>query len=240
MPENETESTPEIKVPILFEDEDILIVNKPPFMMVHPWRGGPRGEPSLMNVVKEQTGHYLYPVHRLDRQTSGAVLFALRSEVVTFYKDRWHSDEVQKKYVTLASGALPVAGYYDNSLRNQKGIKQPCKTTFQPLAYFNHPDFPATLCDVAIETGRKHQIRRHFSRHMKNLVGDTRYGKGKINDFFREYYGLQRLFLHAHYLRLPHPTKSERVEVNAPLSPDLEKMLLELFKKDWSDLKDSL
>lgn len=223
-------------IPILYEDSDILIVNKPPFMMVHPWRGGPRGETSLMTEVKEQTGHYLYPVHRLDRQTSGAVLFALKSETVTFFKDRWHGDEVQKRYATMASGALPVAGVYDNSLRNKKGIKQPCKTTFQPLAYFDHLEFPATLCDVTIETGRKHQIRRHFSRHMKNLVGDTRYGKGRINDFYREHYDLQRLFLHAHYLKIPHPTKNELIEVNAPMSEDLDRILKQIFKKSWEEL----
>lgn len=226
-------------IEILYEDQDILLVNKPPFMMVHPWRCGPRGEPDLMSVVKEQTGHWLYPVHRLDRQTSGIVLFALRSEVVTFFKDRWHSDEVQKKYLTLASGALPVAGYYDNALRNKKGIKQECMTLFEPLAYFDHLQFPATLCEVTIKTGRKHQIRRHFSRHMKNLVGDTRYGKGRINDFYREY-NLQRLFLHSHFLQLPHPTKSERIVVRASLSPDLLEMAEKIFKKDWSSLQEIL
>jgi 23S rRNA-/tRNA-specific pseudouridylate synthase len=227
-------STP---IEILFEDSELLIVNKPPFMMVHPWKGGPRGEIDLMNALKEQTGHYLYPVHRLDRQTSGVVLFALESKVVTFFKDRWHSDEVQKKYLCLASGALPVAGYYDNSLRNKKGIKQPCYTSFVPLGYFDHPQFPATLCDVTIKTGRKHQIRRHFSRHMKNLVGDTRYGKGKINDFFREFYALERLFLHAHYLKLPHPSRNELIEVRAPLSPDLDLLGEKLFKENWSEIR---
>lgn len=229
-----------MEIPILYEDEQLLIVNKPPFMMVHPWRGGPRGETSLMTLLKEQTGHYLYPVHRLDRQTSGVVLFALQSEVVTFYKDRWHSDEVEKRYVTLASGALPVAGTYDNALRNKKGIKQECTTIFQPIDYFDHGLFPSTLCDVTIKTGRKHQIRRHFSRHMKNIVGDTRYGKGKINDFYREHFNLERLFLHAHYLRLPHPSKSERLEIHAPLSPDLDAILLDMFKKDWNSLRRSL
>lgn len=208
--------------------------------MVHPWRGGPRGEVDLMTVLKEQTGHWLYPVHRLDRQTSGIVLFALKSKIVTFYKDRWHTPEVRKKYFCLASGALPVAGYYDNSLRNKKGIKQPCKTLFEPLAFFDHPEFPATLCDVEILTGRKHQIRRHFSRHMKNLVGDTRYGKGKINDFYRDYYDLQRLFLHAHKMVLPHPSEERLIEIRATLSPDLEIFGEKLFKKDWSALKDIL
>jgi tRNA pseudouridine65 synthase len=227
----------QLTIPILYEDESLLIVNKPPFMMVHPWRGGPRDEVDLMTALKEQTGHYLYPVHRLDRQTSGVVLFALESKIVTFFKDRWHSDEVEKRYACMASGALPVAGYFDNSLRNKKGFKQECYTKFEPLAYFDHYEFPSTLCDVTIKTGRRHQIRRHFSRHMKNLVGDTRYGKGKINDFYREHYNLERLFLHAHYLRLPHPTKSERIEIHAPMSEDLDVIFKKIFKKDWSTLK---
>lgn len=227
-------------IEILYQDEDILIVNKPPMMMVHPWRGGPRGETSLMTLVKEQTGHWLYPVHRLDRQTSGIVLFALKSEVVTFYKDVWHSHEMEKKYITLASGALPVAGLFDNQLRNQKGIKQDALTYFQPLGYFEHFAFPATLCEVTIKTGRKHQIRRHFSRHMKNLVGDTRYGKGKINDFYRDNFNLERLFLHSHSLKLPHPTKPERLEIKAKLSPDLTRILEEIFAKNWAEIKEQL
>lgn len=223
-------------IEILYQDDHILVVNKPPFMMVHPWRGGPRGEVSLMTHLKEQTGLWLYPVHRLDRQTSGVTLFALKSKHVTFFKDRWHSDEIVKRYITLASGALPVAGYYDNKLRNDKGIKQNCKTLFQPLSYFDHLENPATLCEVTIETGRKHQIRRHFSRHMKNIIGDTRYGKGKINDFYREHFGLKRLFLHAHYLTFPHPIKNKKIEIQAPLSPDLDLILKTIFKKNWKEL----
>ena len=202
--------------------------------------GGFSKTKDLMSEVKEQTGHWLYPVHRLDRQTSGIVLFALESKIVTFFKDRWHSDEVEKRYLTLASGALPVPGYYDNALRNKKGIKQECMTLFEPLAYFEHLEFPATLCEVTIKTGRKHQIRRHFSRHMKNLVGDTRYGKGKINDFYRQHYNLQRLFLHSHYLKVPHPIKNELIEVRAPLSPDLKEIAQQIFKKDWSSLQEIL
>jgi len=225
---NETPKENPIKIQIVYEDEDIIVVNKPAFMMVHPWRGGPRHEDSLMTVLKEQTGHYLYPVHRLDRQTSGLVLFALKSKVVTFYKDRWHGGEIVKKYMTLASGALPVEGVFDNKLRNDKGIKQSAHTSFIPLEFFDHPEQPATLCEVSIATGRKHQIRRHFSRHMKNLVGDTRYGKGRINDHYREYYGLNRLFLHSHYLRLPHPREERFLELTAPLSDDLEELLQEM------------
>lgn len=183
-----------------------------------------------MTVVKEQTGHWLYPVHRLDRQSSGAVLFALKSEYVTFFKDRWHN-ETEKKYMALGNGAMPVAGYYDHSLKSQKGVKQEALTLFEPLEYFDHHRFGATLCEVSIKTGRKHQIRRHFSRNMHCLVGDTRYGKGRINDFFRENYQFHRLYLHSHFLKFPHPTENKMVEIHAPLTEDLQLLNEALFKK---------
>ena len=233
-PSQNPENSPvpeEIKeVPILYQDDAIIVVNKPPFMMVHPWRGGPRHEKALMTVVKEQTGHWLYPVHRLDRQSSGAVLFALKSEYVTFFKDRWHN-ETEKKYMALGNGAMPVAGYYDHSLKSQKGVKQEALTLFEPLEYFDHHRFGATLCEVSIKTGRKHQIRRHFSRNMHCLVGDTRYGKGRINDFFRENYQFHRLYLHSHFLKFPHPTENKMVEIHAPLTEDLQLLNEALFKK---------
>lgn len=230
------ERPPITEVDILYRDEAIIVVNKPPFMMVHPWRGGPRHENSLMTVVKEQTGEWLYPVHRLDRQSSGAVLFALKSEYVTFFQDRWHG-ETQKKYVALANGAMPVSGYYDHPLRNAKGVKQESTTLFDPLEYFEHPRFGATLCEISIKTGRKHQIRRHFSRNMHCLIGDTRYGKGRINDFFREHYDFHRLYLHSHFLKFPHPTENKIIEVNAPLTEDLQELNVKLFNKKFFEIE---
>jgi len=230
------ERPPISEVPILYQDEAIIIVNKPPFMMVHPWRGGPRHETALMTVVKEQTGHWLYPVHRLDRQSSGAVLFALKGEYVTFFQDHWHKD-TQKKYITLANGAMPVSGYYDHSLRNAKGIKQEAMTLFDPLEYFDHPHFGATLCEVSIKTGRKHQIRRHFSRNMHGLIGDARYGQGQINEFFRAKFDFHRLYLHSHFLKIPHPLKDKTIQINAPLSDDLQALNLKLFEKKFFEFE---
>jgi len=214
-----------IPIEILHHDEEILVVNKPPFMMVHPWKGGPRREKALMTHVKEQTGEWVYPVHRLDRQTSGIVLFALKPGNVTFFKDRWHSDEVEKKYICLASGEIEEEGRFKNQLKNSKGHKQDALTEYRPLEFFNHLDYPCTLCDVTIRTGRKHQIRRHFSRHMKNVIGDTRHGKGPINDFFREQLNLHRLFLHAYYLKIPHPTKNTLLHFRQEMQEDLTSTL---------------
>ncbi len=221
-------------VPILYQDDAIIVVNKPPFMMVHPWKGGPRYEDSLMTVVKEQTGHWLYPVHRLDRQSSGAVLFALKGEYVTFFKDRWHN-ETEKRYITLGNGAMPVAGYYDRSLKTPKGTRQEALTLFEPLEYFEHYRFGATLCEVSIKTGRKHQIRRHFSRNMHCLIGDARYGKGRINEFYRNEFDFHRLYLHSHYLKFPHPVENKIIEIHAPLTEDLQELNMKLFNKRFFD-----
>lgn len=230
------ERPPISEVPILYQDEAIIVVNKPPFIMVHPWRGGTHHETSLMTIVKEQTGKWLYPVHRLDRQSSGAVLFALKGEYVTFFQDHWHR-EIQKKYIALVNGAMPVSGYYDTPLRNAKGKKQQAKTLFDPLAYFDHAQFGATLCDISIETGRKHQIRLHFSRHRHGLIGDRRYSSEPMNDFFRDKYDFNRLYLHSHFLKFPHPLEDKTIEINAPLSDELQELNLKLFGKKFFEFE---
>lgn len=211
---------------ILYQDSDLFIVDKPANMMVHPWRGGPPDEKSLMDFIKEELGIWPHPVNRLDRQTSGIVLFAHNPKSANFLKERWNSLEVQKRYLLLAKGKIEYPGVFDNSLKTEAGIRQSAKTSYLPLglSYLKEIDMDFTFLEVSLSTGRRHQIRRHFSRHMHNLVGDTRYGKGIINDAFRNL-GLRRLFLHSCLLRVPHPKLNQRVEVYSPLPRDLRNIL---------------
>ena len=112
-------------------------------------------------------------------------------------------------------------GSYDFELSNDNGLKRPALTHYKILKQFSD----CALTEVSIETGRRHQIRRHFSRRMHALIGDRKYGKKKWNDPFAEKFGLNRLFLHAHYLSFTHPYSGQKIEINCSLPPLLKNVI---------------
>ena len=220
-----------MKINILFQDEHILVVEKPPLMLVHPWKNVLKNEPDLMNLLKEQTGLYLHPIHRLDRQVSGLVIFALSKEATRNLKETWHEEGFEKIYITLCRGFLQEEGKFDFDLKvdKKKNIWKSALTLFRPLMYFK--TFDCSLVRVQIKTGRKHQIRKHFSRRFFNLIGDSKYGTGSINIRFKEM-GLKRIFLHAYELKFRHPITNEHLQFKCPLSPDLVDLIKKIGPQD--------
>ena len=172
--------------------------------------------------MRNQTGKYLFPIHRLDRPVSGVILFALSSEIARKIKDNWHSEDTIKKYVTLARGHMDNPGSFDFSLKDKSsGILKEALTLFWPLHHFED----TTLYKVQIKTGRHHQIRRHFSRRCMNIIGDTTHGKSTVNHHFMEHYNLHRIFLHASELQIKHPVSNKLLKIQCPLPDELSKTL---------------
>ncbi|MFZ9000866.1 MAG: RluA family pseudouridine synthase [Bacteriovoracaceae bacterium] len=213
-------------IKILFQDDYYIAVEKPSGVFVHPMeKRGIEERNNLLKRVKEQTGHYLYPVNRIDRPVSGVVLFALNKEATRKMQDIWKDDETKKYYITLCKGTLDEPGEFNFALKDDNGNEKQSRTTYGPIYSFGD----ITLCLVQIFTGRKHQIRRHFSRRCMNLLGDTTYGKGKVNHFFRDHFGLGRIFLHSSRLEFIHPFTNEKVKIYSELSEDLRKALKEIY-----------
>ncbi len=213
---------PEIE--ILFQDEYYIAVNKPSGMLVHYYKEC-TDTTNLMRFVRDQTGFYLYPLHRLDRPVSGIVLFAIDQTAASELKKIWNTDQVEKKYTALVKGEITAPGVFDFDLSNENKIKQTAITHYEPLESFGAWN---TLVEVKIETGRKHQIRRHFSRRCYQIIGDTAHGKGKVNRYFREHYDLNRIFLHGHSFKFIHPITHEKIHLKCPLPEELEHVLLKL------------
>ncbi len=205
-------------IPILFEDEDLIVVNKPSGLLVHAYKKETNERMHLMRLIKEQTGYYLYPVHRLDRPVSGIVLFGKNPGIVREVKSVWHSDSTTKEYIALVKGDLQDPGSFSFSLMNDQREKQTAITHYTPELHFGE----STLVEIRLQTGRKHQIRRHFSRRCANVIGDTKYGQGKVNRYFKTTYGLNRIFLHAHYFKLEVPHLNRLYEIKCPLPDDLQ------------------
>ncbi len=205
-----------LSFPILYRDDDLVIVNKPSGLVVH--RGFATDRVTAMAVVRDQIGRHVFPVHRLDRGTSGALAFALSSEGAAAVGACFEAGQATKRYLALVRGITPEEGLIDHPVPSSPdGPRVPARTRYRRLFAFER----FSLVEALPETGRLHQIRRHFKHLSHPLVGDVNYGKGDINRLFRERFGLHRLALHALELRLAHPRSGEPVTVRAPLPEDL-------------------
>jgi len=203
-------------LPILYCDRFLLAVNKPSDIAVH--RGLSRERIAVLQLARNTVGKRVYPVHRLDRATSGALLLALDPGTARRLQEKLEAGEVEKRYLALVRGIPPEQGVIDHPVpRSPGGPRVPAVTEFRRLATFER----YALVEARPLTGRFHQIRRHFKHLSHPLIGDVRYGKGEHNRMFRERFGLYRLALHAVELAFDHPGTGERLRIVAPLPEDL-------------------
>ncbi len=219
---HETDIVPELS--IIHQDEKLLILNKQAGLLVHPFKKHTHDRYTLMSLARNKVGKYVYPVHRLDRAVSGVVVMGLESEYVKPIQEMWHHDETVKEYIALVRGDLDEEGVMNFPLSDENGVKKECETRYWTLERFTD----LALVKVQISTGRKHQIRRHFSRRVTPVVGDTVHGKGDVNYFFREHFNFERIFLHHLELTLKNPFGEGVLKFRSELPKDLEAILAKL------------
>ena len=236
---NTEDTAPDQATPIkiLWQDATAVVVNKPAGLLVHNSKWAGPKETSLRQLVARQLGQQVYPIHRLDRPTSGVLLYALTRDAARQWHDQLASADTHKTYIALARGWLAGPMTADHPLKDGN-VRRPALTYFQPLAYC--PEERVTLVQAMPRTGRQHQIRRHLARTAHQIIGDTTYGKGRINRHFREAYGLHRLFLHAAALDITHPVTGQPLRLRAPLPPELLHPLHLLFPEHAVDLLSSV
>ena len=224
-----------IPVPVIYEDNDIIVVNKPKGMVVHPANGNPDGTlvNSIMAICKDSLsgiGGELRPgiVHRLDKDTSGLLIVAKNDEAHIKMSKQIQDRQVTKKYIALVKGViseneatidLPIG----RSTKDRKKMAVDAKgknaiTHFKVLKRYNN----YTLLELKIDTGRTHQIRVHMSYIGHPVVGDSVYSNGK-NEF-----GVEGQMLHARYLEFKHPITGEELKLEAPIPNYFEDVLQRL------------
>jgi tRNA pseudouridine65 synthase len=217
------ETGPSRSIELLFVDEHLVVAQKPSGLLVH--RGWDNDDDVAMFRVRDAIGAHVHPLHRLDRGTSGALLFARTREVAATLASAFENHRVEKHYVALVRGLVSdepsEEGWrvVDYPLpRAEDGPRVPAKTRFRVVA--RSPVDRCSLVHAIPETGRLHQIRRHL-RHVDHpLVGDVKHGSGAINRYYRATYDLHRLALHASRLAFDHPVTGERIIVDAPMTED--------------------
>jgi tRNA pseudouridine65 synthase len=203
---------------LVHEDPNLVAINKPSGMLVH--RGWANDDVVAVDLLHAQLGRRVWPLHRLDRGTSGIVLFALDVETARLLSGAFERGEVHKRYLALVRGHAPEHVLIDYALRrvdDKSPDRQPAQTRIRRLAEFER----YSLVEAEPLTGRTHQIRRHLKHIAHPIIGDVRYGKGDHNRMFRERFGLHRLALHAAELRLTPPSSTIELTIRAPLPDDL-------------------
>lgn len=213
MPDNEAPD-----VAIVYQDDALVAIEKPAGLAVH--RGWARDSYYALTLVRDLVGRYVYPVHRLDRATSGVLVFALDPEAARRLREQFDAGRVDKRYLALVRGIPPAAGIIDHPVKRAlrgTGERLPAVTEYRRLATFER----FAWMEARPKTGRLHQVRRHFKHLSHPLVGDVRYGQGEINRMFRRRFGLHRLALHAAELGLEHPRDGAPLRLVAELTDDL-------------------
>lgn len=211
---------------VVYRDEALLVIDKPSGLLVH--RGWANDRDTALSRARALAGQWVYPVHRLDRATSGLLVFALNEDVQRTLSQAFAEGAVHKRYVLLVRGEPADSGLIDHPLPRGEGDGErvPAQTRFVKLG--RSPIERCSLIEAEPLTGRTHQLRRHFKHISHPLVGDVRYGKGDVNRLFRERYSFARLALHALRLSLPHPLEGRRLELHAPPPEELRTLLARL------------
>ncbi len=208
-------------LPVLYLDDCLVAVSKPSGLLVHRDERHPDA-PAALQLVRDQLGRFLYPVHRLDRATSGILVYAFTSELAAQLQTTMTAPTAHKDYLALVRwpGSFPDLGarwVCAQPLHDEKDIARPAHSEFWLAESFRR----AALLHCRITTGRYHQIRRHLNHSGRHILGDTTHGKGRLNELYRLRYGLDRLFLHAARLSLLHPRSGATVELVDPLPKEL-------------------
>lgn len=221
-----------MEISILYRDAYLVAVNKPSGLLVHKSWVAKDAKVFALQLVRDQIGEFVYPIHRLDRPTSGVLLFALSSEVAKQMGELW--PQAEKTYWAVVRGHLRDAIRVDHPLKGmadygqQVDTEQEAQTRFRPLAKTEIPvcidKYPQSRygwVEAIPEQGRTHQIRRHLKHLSHPIIGDARYGKGKHNRYFAEHLNAGRLLLHARKLCFTHPVTQQTVEIEAPLDDSM-------------------
>jgi tRNA pseudouridine65 synthase len=209
---------------ILYRDEHIVAINKPHNLLVHRSPIAAEERIFALQILRDQLNCWVNPCHRIDRKTGGVLLFSLSKEADRAMQMKFENREIGKEYLALVRGFLPEEGTTDRPLENANGILQKSVTHYRCLQQVEldievsrYPKSRYSLAQIIPETGRTHQIRRHFAQMRHYLIGDKTHGDCKHNKMFEEHFALNTMLLHARELTFKHPFSKEKIMITAPL-----------------------
>lgn len=227
-----------MQLKIIHRDNDYIAIDKPAGLLVHRSPFATQATEFALQMLRDQIGQRVYPCHRLDRPTSGVLLFALNQEAHRHAQDAFAAQRVQKTYLAVVRGWIDGSGRINYALRNKDNPDkvQEALTEYKCLQQSSvevpvgrYPAARFSLVELRPKTGRTHQLRRHMAHLRHPILGDTRHGDGLQNRFLRSYCGRQILMLRSTRLRMPHMRDDvEPLELSSGTDPDFEAVLRKL------------
>lgn len=230
-----------MELEILFEDEYLIAINKPSGLLVHRTSIAADETVFALQMLRDQISQHVSPVHRLDRPTSGVLLFSKKEEILPMLKEQFADRSIQKTYLAIVRGIPSVkSDVIDYPLKSERsGRMQEAQTFYKVLEEAEipfdttgrYPTSRYSLLELKPETGRTHQIRRHLAHLRHYILGDKKHGDNKQNQFFEKQFGMGNLLLHARKLEFTHPKSKEKIVVLASLPSHFQKTINDL---GWS------
>lgn len=231
---------------ILYQDEFIIAVNKPPGLLVHRSPIDKHETQFAVQTLRDQIGRHVFPAHRLDRPTSGVLLFTTSGELAAVLGKQMMEKAVVKEYHALVRGFVKGTGIVDYALKYRydkiadkhkrpQQPPQPATTMYSMVKRFEVPEPVGkyqsarySLVKLNPSTGRKHQLRRHMVHLRHPILGDTTHGDGKQNKFLRDHFGFANLALTCTKMGFLHPVSNVWVDIVAPYHIEMQRLLLAL------------
>ena len=217
---------------ILYRDEWLIAINKPHGLLVHRSKIADDADEYALQLLRDQIGRAVYPVHRLDRKTAGVLLFALDKPTDTAMQQMFMNKGVIKKYLAIVRGFTEPAGEIDYSLRKENGTLQDAFTAYTTLkqaelkvAFGPHATSRYSLVEAVPTTGRMHQLRKHFKHIFHPIIGDRTHGCNKQNKLFLETWEMETMLLHASQVSFEHPVTGGWILIDAPLQHEFLRVM---------------
>ena len=216
---------------ILYRDEYLIAINKPSGLLVHKSFYAGEASEYAIQKLRDQIGQKVYPVHRLDRKTSGVLLFTLDKDTLKIMSDQFVAREVEKKYIAILRGWTKEEETIDYDLVNENEVRQNAITYYRrlqtseiDLPFLKHQTSRYCLVEAIPETGRFHQLRKHFKHILHPILGCRKHGCNKQNKLWLQTFGINKMTLHAHQLVFNHPVTHEKMILNACIDDEFKRV----------------
>jgi tRNA pseudouridine65 synthase len=220
-------------IPILYQDEQLAVVNKKHGLLMHASFIALDAEENLKDLLEEQLGKKVFLVHRLDRKTAGAVIVAFDTLTANQLCIDFADKKVDKTYWAICRGHLKDEILVEKALENENGNFQDAETFFKPLAWTEldiitgkYQKTRLSLVECKPKTGRMHQIRRHLAHLRHYIINDKPHGDCKVNKVFKEQLNIEQMMLHAKAIVFQHPKTNQNIRIDAPFFEQFEQLLL--------------